>query len=243
MADTNLDALLEKSAGTDVQVLLNAKEQAKRQSLENPTPANLSAFERASKMLENAVETVNAKKNFTGWREALAYLNEDCGRKVAQTKFFEDIKKGLLKKQADGSFKPRDLDRYAASLPTRGISDSVAQKAADRQRRREEAEIRRTEAVAKREEYRLDVEMGKFIPREQVYQELAARAVTLASGLKTAFEARVLELVDAVDGNPKKAATLGERLEVLLDEALGEYSREMEFEVTVKEEEGEDIQQ
>lgn len=175
-----------------------------------------------------------------GWREALAYLNEDCNRKVAQTKLFEDIKKGLLKKQTDGSFKRRDLDRYAASLPTRGTSDSVAQKAADRLRRKEEADIRRTEAAARREEFRLDVEMGKFIPREQVYQELAARAVTLASGLKTAFEARVLELVDAVDGNPKMAAVLGERLDALLDEALGEYSREMEFEITVTEDEGGD---
>lgn len=171
-----------------------------------------------------------------GWREALAYLNEDCNRKVAQTKLFEDIKKGLLKKQADGSFKKRDLDRYAASLPTRGTSDVVAEKAADRQRRKEEAEIRKTEASARREEFRLDVDMGRYILRDLVYQELAARAVTLASGLKTAFEARVLELVDAVDGNPKKSAVLGERLDTLLDEALGEYSREMEFEVTVEEE-------
>lgn len=232
MADTNLDALLEKSAGTDVQVLLNAKEQTKRQSLENPTPANLAAFERASKMLENAVDTVNSKKLFPNWSAALAYLNDDCNRKVGKTKMFEDIRKGLLKKQTDESFKVRDLDRYAASLPTRGTVDSVAVKAADRQRRKEEAEIRRTEASAKRQEFLLDVDMGKYILKDQVYLELAARAVTLSAGIRTAFESAALDILAAVDGNPKKALVLTEQLEKILDDALNDYSREMEFEVT-----------
>lgn len=235
----DIDALVAKSASTDVQVLLNAKEQSKRQALEDPSATNLAAFERASKLLENAVD---AKKNYKNWSEVLAYLT-DSGRKIAKTKLYEDINKGLLRKQPDGSFKLRDVDRYAASLKMAGTPDKVAVNAADRLRRREEADIRRAEAVAEREEFDLQVKKGKFIPREQVYQELAARAVTLASGLKTAFEARVLELVETVDGNPKKAAILGERLDVLLDEALGEYSREMEFEITVTNEHTEQPQE
>ena len=179
-------------------------------------------------MLEKAVD---AKTNFRTWRDVLAYL-KDAGRKVGQTKLFDDINKGRLRRQTDGSFKLRDVDRYAASLKMAGTSDSVAAQAADRQRRREEADIRRTEAAARREEFRLNVEMGKFVPREQVHLDLAARAVTLASGLKTAFEAQALELVEVAGGNPHKAATLVERLEALLDEALNEYSREMVFEVT-----------
>ena len=73
---------------------------------------------------------------------------------------------------------------------------------------------------------------GRFVPRELVHLELAARAVTLASGLKTAFEAQGLDIVSLVEGNPKKCTALIERLESILDEALNEYSREMEFEVT-----------
>ena len=73
---------------------------------------------------------------------------------------------------------------------------------------------------------------GRYILKEQVHLELAARAVTLASGLKTAFEAQHLDLVALVDGNPRKGAALVEKLETMLDEALNEYSREMEFEVT-----------
>ena len=58
--------------------------------------------------------------------------------------------------------------------------------------------------------------------------------MTLSSGLKTAFEARNLDLVALVDGNPKKAVTLVETLERICDDALNEYSREMEFEVVLE---------
>ena len=162
------------------------------------------------------------------WRAVLAFI-EEGGRKVGKSKLFEDIKKGRLKRQADGSFRPRDVERYMAALPLLGTSDSVAERAADRQRRKEEQEIRRISAIADKEEFLLAVRRGQFIPKEQVHQELAARAVTLATGLKTAFEARALDIIALVEGSPKKAAPLIELLEALLEEALGEYSREMEI--------------
>ena len=228
MPEKNVEELLARSASTDVQVLLTAKENAKRAALDDPSQANLAALDRASRMLESAMQ---ATTNLKDWRAVLAHVEEN-GRKLGKTKMFEDIKKGRLKKQPDGTFRQRDVDRYMASLPLAGTPDAVAEKAADRQRRKEEADIRKAEAAAEREEFDLAVKKGRFVPREQVHLELAARAVTLSSGLKTAFEAQHLDLVALVDGNPKKGAALVERLETLLDEALNEYSREMEFEVT-----------
>lgn len=232
MPEKNVEELLAKSASTDVQVLLTAKENAKRATLEDPSQTNLAALDRASRMLESAMQ---ATTNLRDWRAVLAHVEEN-GRKLGKTKMFEDIKKGRLKKQPDGTFKQRDVDRYMASLPMAGTPDAMAEKAADRQRRKEEADIRKAEAAAEREEFDLAVKKGRFVPREQVHLELAARAVTLASGLKTAFEAQHLDLVALVDGNPRKGAALVERLEAMLDEALNEYSREMEFEVTFTEE-------
>lgn len=168
----------------------------------------------------------------TGYKEVLAHIADNLNRKCGKTKLFEDIKIGRLKKQADGSFRQRDVERYAASLPMASTPDGVTEKAADRQRRKEEADIRKAEAAAKREEYDLAVKMGKYVLKAEVHLELAARAVTLSSNLKTAFEARNLDMVEAVDGNPKKGATMVECLEQILDEALNEYSQEMEFEVT-----------
>lgn len=175
---------------------------------------------------------MQATTNLKDWRAVLAYVGEN-GRKLGKTKLFDDIRKGRLKKQPDGTFKQRDVDRYMASLPMAGTPDVVAEKAADRQRRKEEEEIRRIRAVADKEEFDLQVKKGRYILKEQVHLELAARAVTLASGLKTAFEAQHLDLVALVEGNPKKGAALVEKLEAILDEALNEYSREMEFEVVL----------
>ena len=114
MADRDIKELVEKSASTDLQVLLTTKENAKRAVLEDPSAGNIAAFERASKMLESAMGAQDSLKN---WSAVLAYVR-DAGRKLGQTKFFEDVKRGRLKKQADGSFRRRDVDRYmASSLP------------------------------------------------------------------------------------------------------------------------------
>ena len=96
-------------------------------------------------------------RQYRTWKEALTYLNEDCGRKISKTKLFEDIKVGRLRKQPDGTFKRRDLDRYAASLPTAGTPDKLATDAARRQQQKEEQEIRRIKNAADREEFDLKV--------------------------------------------------------------------------------------
>lgn len=226
----DVEELLARSASTDIQVLLTAKESAKRAALDEPSQANLAALDRASKMLESAME---ATKNLKNWQAVLDHV-ADNGRKLSKTKLYSDINRGLLRRQPDGTFRLRDVQRYMASLPMAGTPDALVRKAADRQRRKEEADIRKAEAAAEREEFDLQVKKGRYIRRDQVYAELAARAVTLSSGLKTAFEARNLDLVALVDGNPKKAVTLVEALERICDDALNEYSREMEFEVVLE---------
>lgn len=223
-----LDELISKSKSTDIPLLVRSKEMAKNRVKENPSAANLRALEIATKQLDAALQ---AKENFKDTRAVLAYAGE-AGRKLGRTKLFDDIKKGRLKKQPDGAFKQRDVDRYLATLPMAGTPDPVSERALDRQRRKEEAEIRRIEAVAKKEEFALAVAQGKFVPKDRVHLELAGRAATLASGLKTAIEARNLDLIALVEGNPKKSAAFVEMLEGFLDEAMSEYSREMEIEVS-----------
>ena len=57
MADTeqNLDSLLERSSGTDVPLLLKAKEDAKRRVKDDPSATNLAALSRATQMLRDAM--------------------------------------------------------------------------------------------------------------------------------------------------------------------------------------------
>lgn len=227
--EKNLDELLQRSAQTDIQVLLSAKESAKRATLSDPSATNLAALERASKLLEARMD---AAKNLKNAREVLAYVEEN-GRKLKKTKLYEDIQLGRLPKQPDGTFSRRRVDRYMASLPTTGTSDTVAEQAADRLRRKEEADIRRAEAQAGKEEFNLSIKKGLYISREAVHAELAGRALTLAASIKTAFEAHALDIIATAEGNPKKSQALVARLESVFDEALSEYSREMDITVEV----------
>jgi hypothetical protein len=78
------------------------------------------------------------------------------------------------------------------------------------------------------------------VPREDVDQELAARAATPNQGLKSKKEAAALELVEKVGGKPKRARTLTQELEKLIDAACNEYAQPMEFEVTLYDYEGDE---
>ncbi|MEI3478860.1 MAG: hypothetical protein V8Q84_06795 [Bilophila sp.] len=140
-----LRSLVEMSRKNDIPALLNAKNRAQQDVYADPSKENLAVLERATAMLEKAMD---AGQNCKTWKEALDYLKEDCGRESRADKASADIKAGRLKRQPDGSFKRRDLDRYAASLPTAGTPDKLATDAARRQREREEQELRRIRAAA-----------------------------------------------------------------------------------------------
>lgn len=175
---------------------------------------------------------MDTPKSFKTVSDVLTYISEN-GRKVKKTKLYEDIRLARLPKQPDGTFSRRKVDRYMASLPTTGTSDAVATQAADRLRRREEADIRRAEAQAAKEEFNLNVKKGLFIPRDTVHAELAARALTLSASIKTAFEAHALDIIATAEGNPKKSLAFVARMEAVFDETMSEYSREMEITVEV----------
>ena len=202
-----LRSLVEVSRKNDIPALLNAKNRAQQDVYSDPSKENLAVLERATAMLEKAMD---AGQNCKNWKEALTYLQEDCGRKIGQTKLFADIKAGRLRKQPDGTFK--------------------------RQREKEEQEIRRIRVAADKEEFILKVKQGQYISRDDVYQELAARAVALSASLKTEFEARSLDVIALVEGNPKKSGPFVEHIEQVIDEAMNEYAKPIEIEVTFTDE-------
>ena len=229
-----LESLLAKSTGTDIPVLLQAKEVAKRLVKDDPSSANLSALQRATTMLENAMQNNDGTQIFKNVAEVLDYLLES-GRKISQSKLYDDIAIGLLKKTKQ-QFKRRDVDRYGAKLPLSTTPDGRVKDAEDRQRRKDEAEIRIKEATAKREELKTAVMEGQYVLREQVDQELAARAMALNSGMKSQFEAAALDLVTKVGGEPQKSRALVAALAEVLDAACNEFARSIEFEVILGDE-------
>jgi hypothetical protein len=231
-----LEQLLDRSKSTDIPVLLQAKETAKQLVRREPSSANVAALHRVTAMLENAERAMDTDDDFPDLfrsvGEVLRYLQDEKGRQIQRTKLYDDIKKGLLRKEKR-RYRRVDVDRYAASLPLATTPDGREAEAAERLRRSEEAEIRIREARAVREERKNSILEGKYVPREEVDQELAARAATLNMGLKSKMEAVALDLVAAVGGKPKRARTLVQELEKIIDAACNEYAQPIEFEVTI----------
>ena len=247
----NLEMLVEQSASTDVQVLLTAKEQIKRELLADPANATLaSALERVSKNLdaamqkqkekekaqeEEAQKQEEEKKSFSDLADVLAYIKSQ-GRKVGRSKLYNDVNKYRhLPKQMDGTIRLSDVKDYMTRLPLTGTPPALAEKVADRQCRKEEAEIRRIQAVADREEFNLKVLQGKYVAKELLHQELAVRAVALRDALKNSAETHASEIVELVHGDPKHTAALLDFMSRIFDETMGDYARPITIEVTFME--------
>ena len=155
------------------------------------------------------------------------------GRKIKKSKLYQDIRKGILRRNADLTFSVVNVNKYGTTLPMAETPEMVAQEAEERVRRKDNADIRIKEAEARRKELAADVAEGKYIPRDMVAQELAARAGTLNSGLKSAFEAGALDLFDAGGGDPKQAHHFLRKVEAIIDNLSNRYAQPMEIVVNL----------
>ena len=226
---SNLDSLLEISSGTDVPLLLKAKEDAKRRVKDDPSAANLTALNRATTMLREAMSQ-NGEQIFAGAKEVLAWLQAQ-GRKVSQSQLYKDIKRGYLRRHPSGGFRQRDVEQYGQTLKLVALPEQQSSEMGDLARQ----ELQ--EKVAKTREQRLNIAFdrrikeGKYILREDVALELASRASALDVGLRSVFRLHAPDLVRLVGGDAAKTEAMIAEFEKNLDMALMEYSKPMEFKV------------
>lgn len=229
-AEQHLESLLERSSSTDVPLLLKAKEDAKRRVKDDPSAANLAALDRVTKMLEDAMSSQNGNENFPDVKSVLAYL-QGQGRKISQAALYNGINNGFLRRQKDKSFRKRDVDVFATTLPMLAIPQREADESTDlgREKMREDIEKIREQKLSIR--FSREKESGKYILREDVALELASRAATLSLALRGVFRLNVADYIRMADGDVTKAEEIAAEFEKNLDMALNEYSKPMEFKI------------
>ena len=178
MADTeqNLDSLLERSSGTDVPLLLKAKEDAKRRVKDDPSATNLAALNRATQMLREAMSNQNGNQKFEGVKDVLAYLQSQ-GRKVSQSQVYKDLKRGYLRRRPDGSFSQRDVDLYASTLKVYALPEKEGDAMSELARQELEEKVAKTREQRLAISFERKVKEGKYILREEVALELAGRGI------------------------------------------------------------------
>lgn len=228
--EQNLDALLERSFGTDVPLLLKAREDAKRRVKDDPSAPNLAALNRANQMLRDAMSNQGSSRVFADVKSVLNYLREQ-GRKISQAQIYKDLKRGHLRRQPDASFKQRDVDLYASTLKLVAMPEAVADEACDLAREKVQEEVLKLREQRKSIVFAREKESGKYILREDVALELASRASALGLGLRSIFRLNVADYIRMVGGDVNKADELAAEFERNLDEALNTYSRPMDFRV------------
>jgi len=238
MADTeqNLDSLLERSSGTDVPLLLKAKEDAKRRVKDDPSATNLAALNRATQMLREAMSNQNGNQKFEGVKDVLAYLQSQ-GRKVSQSQVYKDLKRGYLRRRPDGSFSQRDVDLYASTLKVYALPEKEGDAMSELARQELEEKVAKTREQRLAISFERKVKEGKYILREEVALELAGRAAALGVGLRSVFRLHAQDYIRMVGGDVGKAEDLADEFDKNLDAALTVFSRPMDFALTVTTEE------
>jgi len=229
--------LIKKSSATDLQLLITVKENAKRKLLDDPTQADIAAYERAAQTLERFLKREESDALlFKNRTEVLKYLKKQ-GYKIGKSKLYNDAAAGWLRVQDDGSILEKDLTRYIKRAGLVKLSaikkdqpDSLAQLKATHELEKLKEQI--AELRFKRE-----VAQGKYIPRDQFEMEIASRLVVLEAGLRHFIQSNLVEWVELAEGKTSQVAALREAMNAGLDEQFNEFADMERFQVIITEDE------
>ncbi len=172
------------------------------------------------------------QENFKSVPEVLAYLQTELGRKVKQSKLYQDRSAGLLRVDADGSYSLTSVKKYALTLPViTAVSPKLASQAETLSLRRAQAEAEKAEEYTKLMVRKREILEGKYIPREQLELLLAGRAVMLDEGLRAMVVRDAAELIEAAGGNPQNSKSFCDKFDEKISQLLTDYTRLEEIEV------------
>lgn len=174
------------------------------------------------------------KTEFKNALEVAKYL-EDEGWKVSKTALYTHRNKGMLKPNADGTYALKSVLKYArAHLQQK----SMVQKTGDEQLQTKKAlaEIVKITEMAKTVRFKREILEGKYVLREEVELEMAARAAALYDGLKGMVQANSKAWIATVKGRQKNTADLIRAVIGSVEDLFNDYAKPQEFEVEVGEE-------
>jgi hypothetical protein len=220
-------------AEQDIKVLLKAKQTIQikinndpgdRKSLKALSDINKQISElTAGRQAESEAQPKAA--GFDNLLQALAWL-QGQGYKLKKTKIYKDKDRGLLKIQQDGRVLESDVRAYAEQYLFReGVDGSSL---TDQKTKKE---IERLILRIDREKYDFEKDQGKYIARDELSMEFAARALAFDAGIKSDFTAKVFDLIKICGGDPEKSKSIIDFISDLLDRRFRELARVDRFQV------------
>ena len=178
------------------------------------------------------------------------------GYRVKKSTLYNHAGQGLLRKNGDGLYTPALVRKYvrqaglprldgtasdlpdqpAGSLPD--IQDHPAALAPDQlPEEKLRQEVLKLRAQARREQLKADREAGRLIDREDLYLELAARAVVLNTGYRQLVAMEAPAWIAAAHGDPALLPEVESMMLHAWDNLIGQYATRDRFEVLFDKEE------
>lgn len=162
-------------------------------------------------------------------RRSVFFHLVSAGYKISIAKVYRDFKKGLIRKEMDGTVLETEVRAYAANLERidgsiKDLSDLQAQKSRE--------ELRKLREQVAKLRFEREKDHGKYIPRQDFEAELAARAVVFDSGFRYLFQVKAREWISLVGGKPEKTADFLAALNQALDDQLTTYATTKSYHVT-----------
>ncbi len=178
-------------------------------------------------------DTAEHLPSFKSLHQVLKHL-KDSGFKIGKTKLYEDAGKGAIRINPDGSVLETEVRAYAGTLPRQ---DGNIQDLNDVHNRKAAKDVELADIKIRRAQFELDRELGRYIPRKELEQELAARALIFENGFRYLFTVKAEEWIALVGGKREKLPDFMRALNQALDAQLSSYATTRTFQVLILDEE------
>jgi len=157
------------------------------------------------------------------------------GRNTAQarSKFFEDYKRGVLVAQDPKCITQEEALQYFAVAGLTVIEKGNSAHDGDLFTRKTQAEVRALELRAKKFEFELERERGKYILRAEVELQTAIKINLFEAGFKSMIRTNAADWIYRTGGNAGKANMFCELVYAEVDALLDEFGKMNEIDVII----------
>lgn len=161
--------------------------------------------------------------------EVVRFINA-LGYKRSQKQFSVDVSKGIVKTNEKGLFTRRMVHQYCKRHLIGGKNDDGTNpEGYEAQKLR--LQVEKLERENEEGQFKFDVLMGRYIPRNEMFLHLAARAAVLDAGVEQFFRAKSQDFISLVDGDQSKGPDFIEALIAGWKDLLDSFAHSEEMEV------------
>jgi hypothetical protein len=172
------------------------------------------------------------KREFRNLREVAEYLKAS-GWKVSQSTVYKHGGEGKIRPNQEGVYSLKAVEKYAGIFLVR---KETQQKIIDDELQRKKllAEVEKLSEQARLARIKRLAEEGRYILRDDLELEMAARAASLEAGLKHIVQLRAGDWISVVTGDGKKTGDLIREMNKAIDLILNEFASMREFHIILE---------